>query len=120
MSFPLFVRSIRQSIAEIDPKLIEAAETLGANNLKILKTIIIPLSKNGIISGLVLSFSRSLGEFGATITFAGNIFGETQTIPLAIYSSLQNPDASHVVMRLVIISISISFVALLISNRFAK
>jgi len=120
MGFPLFVRSIRQSISEIDPKIIEAAQTLGANKIKILKKIIIPLSKNGIIAGFILSFSRSLGEFGATITFAGNIFGETQTLPLAIYSSLQDPDANLIVMRLVGISVFISMTALMISNRLNK
>lgn len=120
MGFPLFVRSIRQSISEIDPKLIEAAQTLGANKLKIFKKIIIPLSKKGIITGFILSFSRSLGEFGATITFAGNIFGETQTLPLAIYSSLQDPDANLIVFRLVGISIFISLAALMISNRLSK
>ena len=120
MGFPLFVRSIRQSISEIDPKLIEAAQTLGANKLKIFKKIIIPLSKKGIITGFILSFSRSLGEFGATITFAGNIFGETQTLPLAIYSSLQDPDSNLIVIRLVVISIFISLAALMISNRLSK
>lgn len=120
MGFPLFVRSIRQSISEIDPKIIEAAQTLGANKIKILKKIIIPLSKNGIIAGFILSFSRSLGEFGATITFAGNIFGETQTLPLAIYSSLQDPDANLIVIRLVGISVFISMAALMISNRLNK
>ena len=120
MGFPLFVRSIRQSISEIDPKLIEAAQTLGAKKLKIFKKIIIPLSKKGIITGFILSFSRSLGEFGATITFAGNIFGETQTLPLAIYSSLQDPDSNLIVIRLVGISIFISLAALMISNRLSK
>lgn len=120
MGFPLFVRSIRQSISEIDPKIIEAAQTLGANKIKILKKIIIPLSKHGIIAGFILSFSRSLGEFGATITFAGNIFGETQTLPLAIFSSLQDPDANFIVIRLVGISIFISMAALMISNRISK
>ena len=120
MGFPLFVRSIRQSISEIDPKLIEAAQTLGANKLTIFKKIIIPLSKKGIITGFILSFSRSLGEFGATITFAGNIFGETQTLPLAIYSSLQDPDSNLIVIRLVVISIFISLAALMISNRLSK
>jgi molybdate transport system permease protein len=120
MGFPLFVRSIRQSISEIDPKIIEAAQTLGANKIKIFKKIIIPLSKNGIIAGFILSFSRSLGEFGATITFAGNIFGETQTLPLAIYSSLQDPDANLIVIRLVGISVFISMAALMISNRLNK
>ena len=120
MGFPLFVRSIRQSISEIDPKLIDAAQTLGANKLTIFKKIIIPLSKKGIITGFILSFSRSLGEFGATITFAGNIFGETQTLPLAIYSSLQDPDSNLIVIRLVVISIFISLAALMISNRLSK
>lgn len=120
MAFPLFVRSIRQSFESVDKKILLAAESLGASQIKVFITILIPLSKNGIVSGFILSFSRSLGEFGATITFAGNIFGETQTIPLAIYSSIQDPDAGIILLRLVIISIVFSFLALIFSNRLSN
>jgi molybdate transport system permease protein len=120
MAFPLFVRAIRQSIEEIDIKLLDAAKTLGASRLKIFLSIILPLSKKGIVVGSILSFGRSLGEFGATITFAGNIFGETQTIPLAIYSTLQEPNSELAAFRLVGISIFISFAALIISNQITK
>src|SRR3546814_2116429 len=93
MALPLMVRAIRLSIEAIDRRLEDAARTLGANPLHMFLTISLPLSLPGILAGVVLGFARSLGEFGATITFVSNIPGETRTLPLAIYSALQIPGA---------------------------
>lgn len=116
MAFPLMVRAIRLSITQIDLKLETAARTLGATPLYGFLTITLPLALPGILTGLILAFSRSLGEFGATITFVGNIEGETRTLPLAIYTYTQVPGGDLPAFRLVVISIVIAFAALFISE----
>jgi molybdate transport system permease protein len=120
MAFPLMVRAVRLAISQIDKGLETAAHTLGASPLYVFFTITLPLSLPGIITGLILSFSRSLGEFGATITFVGNIEGETRTLPLAIYTYTQVPGADDQAMRLVVISIVIALAALFISNHLER
>ena len=116
MGFPLMVRSIKLAIEMIDVKIEEAAKTLGANNLLVFFSITVPMALPGIIVGTTLSFARSLGEFGATITFVSNIPGETQTLSAAIYTFLQIPNGEDMAFRLTIISIVISISALLLSE----
>ena len=116
MALPLMVRAIRLSIEAVDEKLVEAAQTLGANRWRRFVTIILPLSLPGILAGTVLGFARSIGEFGATITFVSNIPGETRTLPLAIYTGLQVPGTDIAVARLVVISVIIAVIALVISE----
>ena len=116
MAFPLMVRSSRLAIAQVDNKLEIAAQSLGASRLRVFFTITLPLSISGVLTGLILAFSRSLGEFGATITFVGNIEGETRTLPLAIYTYTQMPNGDIAAMRLVIISVLIAVGALVMSN----
>lgn len=120
MAFPLMVRAIRLSIESVDKGLEDAAKTLGRNDLNIFFTITLPLSIQGVIAGIILAFARSLGEFGATITFVSNIPDETQTIPIAIYSLLQVPNGEYAAGKLCIISIIISFIALIVSEYFAS
>lgn len=120
MGFPLLVKTIKISIENIDKNLELCAYTLGINPLKVFFTITLPLAKNGIIAGLILSFARSLGEFGATITFVGNIEGKTQTLPMLIYSYSQTPDTDLQVNKLIIISILISFFSLFISEILSR
>ncbi len=120
VSLPLMVRSIRLSIESIDVKLEHAAATLGASPLRVFFTITLPLTIPGIISGALLAFARSLGEFGATISFVSNIPGETQTIPLAMYSFIETPGAEMEAARLCLISIVIALVSLLISEWFTR
>lgn len=116
VSFPLMVRSIRTAMELVDPKLEQASRLLGASHLKTLFQITIPLAGPGIISGTVLAFARSLGEFGATISFAGNIPGVTQTLPLAIYSKMQVPGEEKSTFTLVAIAVAISFVTMILSE----
>lgn len=116
VSFPLVVRSVRSAMEMVDPGLEDASRILGAGRLKTFFKITVPLALPGIISGVILAFARSLGEFGATITFAGNIAGETQTLPLAIYAYMQVPGQEHATMRLVLVSIFISFLAMAFSE----
>jgi molybdate transport system permease protein len=116
MSFPLMVRSIRLSISSIEVKLEQAARSLGASAINTFFTITLPLAIPGIISGSILAFARSLGEFGATISFVGNIEGETRTLPLAIYTYIQVPDGSGPAQRLLIISVILALGALLFSG----
>ncbi|MFW5851418.1 MAG: molybdate ABC transporter permease subunit [Bacteroidota bacterium] len=113
VSFPLFVRAVRTAIEMVDKDLEEASYTLGKSKFATFSKITFPLALPGIVSGFILSFARSLGEFGATITFAGNIVGETQTLPLAIYSYMQEPGKESSALFLVIISVSISLLAML-------
>jgi molybdate transport system permease protein len=120
MGFPLLVRSVRISMEAIETRLEKAAATLGANPLRVFFTITAPLALPGIISGLILSFARSLGEFGATITFVSNIPDETRTIPVAIYTYTQVPGGDNQVLRLVFLSVFLSFTALLISEIINK
>ncbi len=116
MGFPLMVRSTRLAMSQIDRKLELAAQSLGASPWRVFFTITLPLAMPGIVTGLILAFSRSLGEFGATITFVGNIQGETRTLPLAIYTYTQMPGGDMIAMRLVVISILIALSALIVSN----
>jgi len=111
VGFPLMVRSIQLSIENIDPKLEQAARTSGASSLLTWLTITLPLAWPGLLVGLMLSFVRSLGEFGATIAFAGNIEGQTQTIPLALYTAMQTPGQETAVVRLAMISAIMSLAA---------
>jgi len=120
MGFPLMVRAIRLSLEAIDRNLEAAAATLGANGVWIFMTITLPLALPGIITGVLLSFARGLGEFGATITFVSNIPGETQTLPLAIYTFTQVPGGEDQAMRLCILSALLSVAALFVSEVFAR
>lgn len=120
MGFPLLVQPIRLAIQMIDQRLERSAATLGAKPFDVFLSITLPLVLPGILVGALLSFSRSLGEFGATITFVGNIEGETRTLPLAIYSSLHVPDGDAMALRLVALSIAIAFVSLLASNHLSR
>ncbi len=116
MGFPLMVRAIRLSIEAIDSGLEDAARTLGATRLRVFFTITLPLALPGVFTGTLLSFARSLGEFGATITFVSNIPGETQTLPLAIYTLTQVPGRDAAALRLSLIAIVLSVLALMVSE----
>nr|WP_050554373.1 molybdate ABC transporter permease subunit [Vibrio owensii] len=116
VALPLMVRSVRLSLDNVDPKLEHAASTLGASPLKVFLTITLPLTIPGIITGTMLSFARSLGEFGATISFVSNIPGETQTIPLAMYNFIETPGAEMEAARLCIISIVLALSTLMVSE----
>jgi molybdate transport system permease protein len=113
MGFPLMVRSIRLSLDAVDRRLEAAAGTLGANAMWIFVTITLPLILPGILAGMILSFARALGEFGATITFVSNIPAETQTIPTAIYTLIQEPGGDIAALRLTLVSVLISLAALI-------
>ncbi|MBA3056095.1 MAG: molybdate ABC transporter permease subunit, partial [Sphingomonadales bacterium] len=115
MALPLMVRAMRLSIEAVDRNLEGAARTLGASPWRVFVTITLPLSFPGVLAGAVLGFARSIGEFGATITFVSNIPGETRTLPLAIYSALQLPDSESVVTRLALISVALAVGALVFS-----
>ncbi len=116
VAFPLMVRAIRLSLESIDRRLEQAARTLGADSLKVFFTITLPLSLPGIIVGAVLAFARSLGEFGATITFVSNIPGETRTIPLAMYTLIEMPGAETAAARLCLIAIALALISLMLSE----
>jgi molybdate transport system permease protein len=120
MGFPLLVRAIRLSIEAIDRRLEDAAGTLGANRAWVFLTVTLPLALPGVIAGMVLCFAKALGEFGATITFVSNIPGETQTLSAAIYTFTQVPGGDAAAMRLVVVAIVISLVALVLSEWFAR
>ena len=120
MGFPLMVRAIRLSIEAIDQRLESAAGTLGAHPLFVFATITLPLSLPGVIAGAILCFAKSMGEFGATITFVSNIPGETQTLPSAIYTLTQVPGGDAGALRLTAISVVISMTALLGSELLAR
>lgn len=120
MALPLMVRAMRLSIEAVDRKLVDTARTLGASRLRAFLTITLPLSLPGVLAGAMLGFARSLGEFGATITFASNIAGETRTLPLAIYSGLQLPDGEAMVTRLALLSIALSVAALIGSELLVR
>jgi molybdate transport system permease protein len=120
MGFPLMVRAIRLSLEAVDQKLEQAAATLGANRFWVFASITLPLALPGVLAGMVLSFAKAMGEFGATITFVSNIPGQTQTLPSAIYTYTQVPGGEADAMRLTLISIAISFAALLISEFLAR
>lgn len=120
MALPLMVRAMRLSIETVDRRLVQAARTLGASRWRAFLSVTLPLSVPGILAGAVLGFARSLGEFGATITFVSNIPGQTQTLPLAIYSGLQIPGSEGPVARLAIISVILSIVALIASEALIR
>ena len=120
MAFPLMVRAVRLAVALVEPRLEEAARTLGAGPLRVWLTVTVPLSLPGILTGLVLAFARSLGEFGATVTFVGNVAGETRTLPLAIYTYTQIPGGDGPALRLVAISILLALAALWVSELGAR
>jgi molybdate transport system permease protein len=120
MAFPLMVRAIRLSLEGIDTGLEAAARTLGASPLRVFYSITLPLISPGILAGVVLAFARSLGEFGATITFVSNIPGETRTLPLAIFSLVQTPGGDAGALRLVVLSIALALAALLFSEYLAQ
>ncbi len=120
MAFPLMVRAMRLSLEAVDQRLEAAARTLGAGRLDVFCTITLPLMAPGILVGMVLAFARSLGEFGATITFVSNIPGETRTLPLALYSLTQTPDGEAGALRLAIISVVLALFALGASELLAR
>jgi molybdate transport system permease protein len=116
MGFPLMVRAIRLSFETVDRKLEAAASTLGAGRLAVFATVTLPLALPGVFTGMLLSFARGLGEFGATITFVSNIPGETRTLPLAIYSYTQVPTGDEPALRLSLIAVLLSLLALAVSE----
>lgn len=120
MGFPLMVRAIRLSIETVDRRLEDAAGTLGASPACVFATITLPLILPGILAGMILSFAKALGEFGATITFVSNIPGETQTLPSAIYTLTQIPGGGPAALRLSLVSVAISLLALLASEALAR
>jgi len=120
MALPLMVRAIRLSIEGVDRGLEAAAATLGASPVAIFVTVTLPLAAPGVLTGAMLGFARSLGEFGATVTFVSNIPGETQTLPIAIYSVTQVPGGEAAAGRLCLIAIAISLAALLASELLAR
>jgi molybdate transport system permease protein len=116
MAFPLMVRAIRLAIEAVDPKLEQAAATLGANRISTFAFVTLPLILPGVVAGAIIAFAKAMGEFGATITFVSNIPGETQTLPSAIYAFLQVPGGDASAMRLVAISLIVAVGALLVSE----
>lgn len=120
MAFPLMVRAVRLSMETADLRLETAARTLGAAPWRVFLTITLPLALPGILTAVLLGFARCLGEFGATITFAGNVPGETQTLPLSIYSALQTPDGEAAALRIAVISILLAIGALAASEYLAR
>lgn len=120
MAFPLMVRSIRLSLELVDTGLEDAARTLGASPKWVFITVTLPLILPGLLTGTILAFARSLGEFGATITFVSNIPGETQTLPLALYSLTQAPNGDVGALRLVVISVVIGLAALIASEALSR
>ncbi|MFX4307791.1 molybdate ABC transporter permease subunit [Acinetobacter soli] len=120
VAFPLMVQPIRLSFQLINQQLEQIAQTLGASPIQAFFSISLPLALPGVLIGSILCFSRSLGEFGATITFVGNIPDETRTVPIAIYSLLQQPDGESMAMRLVLLSVGLAFAALVANHLILK
>ena len=120
MSFPLMVRAIRLALEAVDRGLEAAARTLGASRADVFFSVTLPLMLPGILSGCIVAFAAALGDFGATITFVGNVQGETQTLSLAIYSLTQTPDGDAAALRLVLISLGLALLALYASERLAQ
>ncbi|QOL79446.1 molybdate ABC transporter permease subunit [Pseudooceanicola spongiae] len=116
MAFPLMVRAIRLSIEAVDPKLEQAAATLGAPRLWVFASVTLPMILPGVIAGAILAFAKAMGEFGATITFVSNIPGQTQTLPSAIYAFLQVPGGEAAAVKLVLVSVAVAMGALLLSE----
>jgi len=119
MGLPLMVRAIKLSLEAVDPGLEQAAAGLGAPRWAVFATITLPLALPGLLAGCLLGFAKSLGEFGATITFVSNIPGETQTLPIAIYSLLQVPNSDAAVLRLALLSAAVSLVGVLAAELIA-
>jgi molybdate transport system permease protein len=120
MSFPLLVRSVRLSVEGLDHGLEQAARTLGAGPVRTFFTVSLPLILPGILTGSMLAFARSLGEFGATITFVSNIPGQTQTLPLALYSLVQMPGSEQGALRLCVVAVVVSLAALVVSELLSR
>ncbi len=120
MIFPLMVRAIRLSLEAVDPGLEQAAQTLGAKGLDRFFTVTLPLAAPGVLAGAVVGFAAALGEFGAVITFAANIPGQTQTLPLAIYSALQAPGGETTAARLSLVSVVMAVLFLLFAERLSR
>ncbi len=120
LAFPLLVQAIRLSLEAVDQGLEQAGRTLGAGGARVFLTITLPLALPGVLSGMVLSFARGLGEFGATITFVSNIPGQTRTLPLALYSVLQSPGGEAAAQRLCVISILLALAALMLSKMLSR
>lgn len=120
MAFPLMVRAMRLAIEAVDPKLEQAAKTLGANTSQVFLSVTFPLVLPGVIAGAVLGFAKAMGEFGATITFVSNIPGQTQTVPSAIYGFLQIPGGENDALKLVGLSVVLSLGAVLLSEVLAR
>ncbi|WP_206364073.1 molybdate ABC transporter permease subunit [Paenirhodobacter ferrireducens] len=120
MGFPLMVRAIRLAIEAVDPKLEQAAATLGASRIAVFATVTLPLILPGVLAGAILAFAKAMGEFGATITFVSNIPGQTQTLPSAIYSFLQIPGGELQAARLAGVSVVVALGAVLISEGVAR
>lgn len=120
MAFPLMVRAIRLAIEAVDPRLEQAASTLGASRVSVFLTVTLPLVLPGVITGMVLAFAKAMGEFGATITFVSNIPGQTQTVPSAIYTFLQIPGGEGPALRLVTLSVVLALGALVASELLAR
>lgn len=120
MAFPLMVRAIRLAIEAVDPRLEQAASTLGASRAWVFVTVTLPLCLPGIVAGSILAFAKAMGEFGATITFVSNIPGQTQTLPSAIYTFLQVPGGQSDAARLVVVAIAVAMAALLLSEWVAR
>jgi len=120
MSFPLMVRAMRLALEHVDRGLEEAARTLGAGAWDRFATITLPLMMPGILAGAITAFAASLGEFGAVITFVGNVPGETRTLPLALYSALQMPDGDALAARLAALSLTLGLAGLLLAEVCAR
>jgi molybdate transport system permease protein len=120
MGFPLLVRAARLAIEMVDVRTEQAARTLGASPWRVFFTITLPLALPGVLAGVVMAFARSLGEFGATITFAGNIEGATRTLPVAIFTYTQIPGGDDAAIRLVVISVALSLAAMIASELLAR
>jgi len=120
MAFPLMVRAIRLSVEGLDRNLEQAARTLGAKPMRVFFTISLPLILPGMLTGAMLAFARSLGEFGATITFVSNIPGQTRTLPLALYSLVQTPGGESGALRLCLIAAGVSLAALVLSELMSR
>ena len=120
MAFPLVVRAVRLGIESVDAQVEESAGTLGASPLWVFLTITLPLAIPGVLAGLIIGFAKALGEFGATITFVSNIPGETQTLALAIFTQLERPGGDAAAVRLALVSIAISVLALIASEVLSR
>lgn len=120
MGFPLMVRAIRLAIEAVDPKLEQAAATLGASRISVFLRVTLPLIMPGVLAGAVMGFAKAMGEFGATITFVANIPGQTQTLPSAIYAFLQVPGEENAAFRLVVLALVVALGAVALSEWLAR